>query len=84
MADITLIPCRYNVSPFEDALGESEGSLQLAIVNGQLKWPAGHNPPYPDELRKFVIWMLQPQPAMRPHIGDVVLHVDKLIAKYLS
>jgi len=83
MADITLTNSRYNVSPFEYALGESGGSLQLAIVNGQLKWPAGPKPPYPDELRQFVIWMLQPQAAMRPHISDVVLHVDKLIAKYL-
>jgi len=84
MVDITLTLCRFNVSPFEYALGESGGSLQLAIVNGQLKWPAGPNPPYPDELRQFVIWMLQPQPAMRPHIGDVFLHVNKLIIKYLS
>jgi serine/threonine kinase 16 len=75
--------CRYNVSPFEYALGESDESLQLAIVNGQLKWHAGPNPPYPEELRKFVIWMLQPQPAMRPYIDDILLHVDKLITKYL-
>ncbi|XP_062199480.1 uncharacterized protein LOC133901942 isoform X3 [Phragmites australis] len=80
----TLYAIMYNVSPFEYALGESGGSLQLAIVNGQLKWPAGPNPPYPDELRQFVTWMLQPQPAMRPHIDDIVLHVDKLITKYLS
>lgn len=79
----TLFAIMYNVSPFEYALGESGGSLQLAIVNGQLKWPAGPKPPYPDELRHFVIWMLQPEAAMRPHISDVVLHVDKLIAKYL-
>jgi serine/threonine kinase 16 len=55
MVDITLTLCRFNVSPFEYALGESGGSLQLAIVNGQLKWPAGPSPPYPDELRQFVI-----------------------------
>ncbi|XP_062193978.1 uncharacterized protein LOC133897313 isoform X1 [Phragmites australis] len=79
----TLYAIMYNVSPFEYALGESGGSLQLAIVNGQLKWPAGPNPPYPDELCQFVTWMLQPQPAMRPHIDDIVLHVDKLITKYL-
>ncbi|GJN34133.1 hypothetical protein PR202_gb22775 [Eleusine coracana subsp. coracana] len=78
----TLYAIMYNVSPFEYALGESGGSLQLAIVNGQLKWPAGPNPPYPEELRQFVIWMLQPQPAMRPHIDDILLHVDKLITKY--
>ena len=58
-------------------------SLQLAIVNGQLKWLAGPNPPYPNERGQFVIRMLQPQPAMSHHIGDV-LHVDKLFTKYLS
>ncbi|KAF8688743.1 hypothetical protein HU200_042222 [Digitaria exilis] len=80
----TLYAIMFHVSPFEYALGESEESMQLAIANGQLEWPAGPKPPYPDELRQFVIWMLQPQPVMRPHIGDVTLHVDKLIAKYLS
>lgn len=75
---------RYGVSPFEYALGESGGSLQLAIVNAQLKWPTGPSPPYPDALHQFVTWMLQPQPAMRPHINDIVLHVDKLMKKYPS
>jgi len=29
---------RCGVSPFEYALGESGGSLQLAIMNAQMKW----------------------------------------------
>lgn len=74
--------CRYGVSPFEYALGESGGSLQLAIVNAQIKWPAGPNPPYPDALHQFVTWMLQPQVTLRPRIDDIVIHVDKLIAKF--
>ncbi|ERN05844.1 hypothetical protein AMTRI_Chr10g6730 [Amborella trichopoda] len=78
----TLYAIMYGMSPFEYALGESGGSLQLAIVNGQIKWPPGPNPPYPDALHQFVIWMLQPQVAMRPHIEDVIIHVDKLLAKY--
>lgn len=73
---------RYGVSPFEYALGESGGSLQLAILNAQIKWPAGPNPPYPDALHQFVRWMLQPQPAVRPRIDDIVIHVDKLISKF--
>lgn len=73
---------RYGVSPFEYALGESGGSLQLAIVNAQVKWPAGPKPPYPEAFHQFVSWMLQPQAAMRPRIDDIIIHVDKLIAKF--
>ncbi|XP_008804427.1 probable serine/threonine-protein kinase DDB_G0291350 isoform X1 [Phoenix dactylifera] len=79
----TLYAIMYGVSPFEYALGESGGSLQLAIINAQIKWPPGPDPPYPDALRQFVVWMLQPQPAVRPHIDDIIIHVDKLISKYL-
>ncbi|XP_044466581.1 serine/threonine-protein kinase 16-like [Mangifera indica] len=78
----TLYAIMYGVSPFEYALGESAGSLQLAVVNAQIKWPAGPNPPYPDALHKFVTWLLQPQAAVRPFIDDIIIHVDKLIAKF--
>ena len=77
----TLYAIMYGVSPFEYALGESGGSLQLAIMNAQLKWPALPST-YPDALHKFVTWMLQPQPEMRPRINDILLHVDKLVEKY--
>ncbi|XP_078443765.1 serine/threonine protein kinase 3 [Wolffia australiana] len=79
----TLYATMYGESPFEHVLGQSGGSLQLAIMNAQVKWPAtGPSPPYPDQLRQFVLWLLQPQPALRPRIDDVILHVDKLIAKF--
>ncbi|XP_075519430.1 uncharacterized protein LOC142553221 [Primulina tabacum] len=78
----TLFAIMYGVSPFEYALGESGGSLQLAIVNAQIKWPTGPNPPYPEALHQFVTWMLQPQAAVRPCIGDIIIHVDKLISKF--
>lgn len=74
--------CRYGVSPFEYSLGESGGSLQLAALSGQIKWPPGPNPPYPDSLHQFVTWMLQPQLALRPNVEDVCIHVDKLLAKF--
>lgn len=77
------------MSPFEYALGESGGSLQLAIMNGQIKWPSVTGggggvpkPPYPDALHQFVSWMLQPQPTVRPLIDDIIIHVDKLISNY--
>lgn len=80
----TLYAIMYGVSPFEYALGESGGSLQLAIMNAQVKWPGGPDPPYPEPLHQFVLWMLQPQPAVRPNIDDIIIHVDKLISKFSS
>ncbi|CAM8924121.1 unnamed protein product [Rhodiola kirilowii] len=80
----TLYAIMYGVSPFEYALGEAGGSLQLAIVNAQIKWPPGPNPPYPDALHKFITWMLQPQAAVRPQIDDIIIHVDKLITKFCN
>ncbi|PWA63430.1 phosphorylase kinase, gamma catalytic subunit [Artemisia annua] len=78
----TLFAIMYGASPFEYALGESGGSLQLAVINGQIKWPAGPTPPYPEALHQFVSWMLQPQATVRPRIDDIIIHVDKLIAKF--
>ncbi|XP_042017729.1 probable serine/threonine-protein kinase DDB_G0291350 [Salvia splendens] len=78
----TLFAIMYGESPFEYALGESGGSLQLAIVNAQVKWPAGPNLPYPDALHQFVKWMLQPQATVRPCIDDIIIHVEKLVAKF--
>ncbi|KAL9266395.1 Serine/threonine-protein kinase 16-like protein [Drosera capensis] len=78
----TLYSIMYGVSPFEYALGDSGGSLQLAILNAQVKWPAGPKPKYPEALHQFVTWMLQPQPTVRPRIDDIVIHVDKLISKF--
>ncbi|CAM0951158.1 unnamed protein product [Alopecurus aequalis] len=79
----TLYAIMYGVSPFEYALGESGGSLQLAIMNTQVKWPSVPSP-YPDALHKLITWMVQPQPAMRPHINDVLLHVNKLVETFSS
>ncbi|XP_058115003.1 uncharacterized protein LOC131257999 isoform X1 [Magnolia sinica] len=78
----TLYAIMYGESPFEYVLGESGGSLQLAVMNAQIKWPTGPNPPYPEPLHQFVTWMLQTQVALRPRIDDIIIHVDKLISKY--
>ncbi|CAL9079839.1 unnamed protein product [Musa acuminata var. zebrina] len=80
----TLYAIMYGASPFEYAIGESGGSLQLAVMNAQIKWPSGPDPPYPESLHQFIVWMLPPQPAVRPKIDDIIVHVDKLISKYSS
>ncbi|KAL8150609.1 hypothetical protein V2J09_020417 [Rumex salicifolius] len=71
----TLYAIMYGISPFEYMVRESGGSLQLAV-----KWLDNSN--YPEALNHFVIWMLQPQATIRPYIDDIIIHVDKLIAKY--
>lgn len=70
---------RYGVSPFEYAIGEAGGSLQLAAMSGHIKWPSPARPPYPETLHAFVIWMLNPQMNMRPRIDDVILHLDRML-----
>ncbi|PKA59132.1 CBL-interacting protein kinase 22 [Apostasia shenzhenica] len=82
----TLYAIMHGESPFEYAIGESGGSLQLAVMNAKIKWPEPVDPTcrYPDQLHQFVVWMLQPQPAVRPHIGDILIHVDRLITKFSS
>ncbi|XP_020268180.1 serine/threonine-protein kinase 16-like isoform X2 [Asparagus officinalis] len=78
----TLYAIMYGESPFEYARDESGGSMQLTVMNAQIKWPTEHDPSYPEPFRQFVVWMLQPHPSVRPHINDIIVHVDKLISKF--
>ncbi|KAG0491904.1 hypothetical protein HPP92_004990 [Vanilla planifolia] len=78
----TLYAMMYGESPFEYAQGESEDSLKEAIIGAQIKRPTNVGSSYPDQLHQFVVWLLQPQPAIRPHVNDILVHVDKLIAKF--
>ncbi|KAJ4791857.1 Serine/threonine-protein kinase 16 [Rhynchospora pubera] len=80
----TLYAIMYGKSPFDYEIDESEGGLKSAVKSAQIKWSEGPNPAYPDLLRQFITWMLQPQPAIRPTIDDIIIHVDKLIVKYSS
>ncbi|KAI4329653.1 hypothetical protein MLD38_028015 [Melastoma candidum] len=57
----------------------SLGSTLYAIMEGVLTGPS---PPYPEALHKFITWMLQSQSMIHPRIDDVIIHVDKLIAKF--
>ncbi|CAA6661495.1 unnamed protein product [Spirodela intermedia] len=80
----TLYAMMYGISPFEYVVADTGGSLQLAIMNAQIKWPPIPKDPFPESLRQFVVWMLQPLPTIRPFIGDIIIHVDKLLSKISS
>ncbi|KAK8969776.1 hypothetical protein KSP40_PGU022311 [Platanthera guangdongensis] len=56
---------------------DSGGSLQLAIMNVQIRWPSTANPPFPESFHPFITWMLQPQPSIRPFIDDDSLKGEK-------
>ncbi|KQJ86938.1 probable serine/threonine-protein kinase DDB_G0291350 [Brachypodium distachyon] len=79
----TLYAMMYGKSPFDYELDESAGETLVKVIkSAQVKWSTETGSSYPDALRQFVTWMLQPQPTVRPHIDDIIFHVDKLIAKY--
>ncbi|XP_020571233.1 serine/threonine-protein kinase 16-like [Phalaenopsis equestris] len=80
----TLYAIMYGESPFEYAVGDTEGRLQSAIMNAEIKWPTSSISSYPDQLHQFVSWLLQPQISVRPHINDILFHVDKLITNFSS
>ncbi|GBG85161.1 hypothetical protein CBR_g39726 [Chara braunii] len=77
----TLFALMYYLSPFERSLGESGGSLALAVISGKVLWPSfSGDPPYPETFHSLVSWMLKPTPQLRPYVGDVILHAEKLLA----
>ncbi|CAI5981435.1 unnamed protein product [Closterium sp. NIES-64] len=65
----SLLNPRYGQSPFEFSLGESGGSLQLAVMSGTIKWP--HPPlsassfPSPN-LPSFLLLPIFPPPPPLP------------------
>ncbi|EFJ07707.1 hypothetical protein SELMODRAFT_185952 [Selaginella moellendorffii] len=76
----TLFAIMYCVSPFEHSLGEAGGSLQLASMSGQIKWPS--TPPYPRSFHKLVSWMVEPRVANRPDVEAVIAVVTKMLSKF--
>lgn len=81
----TLYAMMYGMSPFDYELDESAGeSLHTVIKSAKIKWPVEAESAYPDSLHQFITWMLQPHPAVRPSIDDIIIHVDKLIMKHYT
>ena len=60
----------YAVSPFERVLGQTGGSLALAVANGTVQWPAEGS--WSDSMRKLVLYCLTLDAQKRPSV-DMVL-----------
>eukprot|EP00052_Salpingoeca_macrocollata_P019299 m.159943 g.159943 ORF g.159943 m.159943 type:complete len:307 (-) comp20923_c2_seq7:29-949(-) len=65
----------FHETPFEAVAGAT-GSLQLAIVQGRVKYP--ERDAYSDELKVFIESMLETDPAKRPDINDVLNRTEAL------
>lgn len=73
-----LSPLRYGLSPFEHALGESGGSVQLAVLSGSIRWP--RSSPYPEGLHRLVDWMVQRDVRQRPTALAVMQRAEAMLA----
>ena len=72
-------------SPFEDAMGQTGGSLALAVLSGKVTWPARNvagrekNDEIPDArapLRDVVAFLLQKDWRERPTARDAVTRIE--------
>lgn len=69
----TLYAMAYGQSPFEANMNEQGGSMALAVLNGQFKFPTDPQLDrlYGQGLRDFISWMLSINPIQRPDIHQV-------------
>lgn len=66
----TLFAMAYGQSPFEVNLNENGGSVALAVLNAQFKFP--NDPEYSQEFKDLISWMLTADPSTRPDIHEVI------------
>jgi serine/threonine kinase 16 len=72
----TFFTLMYSSSPFELQTAESGASLNMAVMNGQFKFPAF--PEYSHALKNVVQTCLTVDPEQRPFIDDVLHQLQQL------
>ncbi|KAI1299935.1 hypothetical protein EDD11_006355 [Mortierella claussenii] len=74
----------YGTSPFETNQINQGGSIALAVLNGNVRFPTvDQNDRYSSEFRDFIRAMLVVDPAMRLDIHQVIEQVDLLLSRPL-
>ncbi|CAG8463581.1 1674_t:CDS:2 [Acaulospora morrowiae] len=73
----TLYAMAYGKSPFENSLSEQGGSIRLAVLSNQFKFPEQDR--YSQEFRDLISFMLKVDPKQRPDIDQVIERVDGLL-----
>ncbi|KAG0240733.1 kinase-like domain-containing protein [Mortierella sp. GBAus27b] len=78
----TLYAMAYGTSPFETNQMNQGGSIALAVLNGNVRFPTvDQQDRYSTEFRALVKAMLVVEPAMRLDIHQVIDQVDQLLAR---
>ncbi|KAJ1722064.1 Serine/threonine-protein kinase env7 [Coemansia erecta] len=60
----------FGCTPFEDPVQAQGASIALAAINANYKVPA--NSPYSHRIPRLIAYMLEPDPALRPFVGQVI------------
>ncbi|KAF7725790.1 hypothetical protein EC973_009407 [Apophysomyces ossiformis] len=77
----TLYAMAYGQSPFEMNMNEQGGSIALAVLNGQFKFPSGKEDLYSKDFQDLITWMLTVDPKARPDIHQVIEKLDNLLSR---
>ncbi|CAG8830148.1 1816_t:CDS:2, partial [Racocetra persica] len=75
----TLYAMAYGKSPFENSINEQGGSIALAVLNNQFKFPSTKDDIYSQDFRNLINFLLAVDPKDRPNIHQVIERVDLLI-----
>lgn len=59
----------YGTSPFEHSISEQGGSMALAVLNNQFKFP--ENDRFSQDFRDLISFILKVDPRERPDIHEV-------------
>lgn len=71
----TLYAMAYGQSPFEAGMNEQGGSIALAVLNGQFRFPSDPelDQLYSQTVKDLISWLLIADPSTRPDIHQVGL-----------
>lgn len=80
----TLYAMAYGSSPFDNNINEQGGSIALAVLNAQFRFPPTEQDKYSPEFKDLISFMLKVDPKDRPDIHQVIAKVDTQLEQLSS
>ncbi|CAO3609554.1 unnamed protein product [Cunninghamella blakesleeana] len=79
----TLYAMAYGQSPFEMGMNEQGGSIALAVLNGQFRFPSDPelDQLYSQAIKDLISWILIADPSFRPDIHQIIEKVEVLLER---
>ncbi|GAA94070.1 uncharacterized protein L969DRAFT_45043 [Mixia osmundae IAM 14324] len=77
----TLFALAFHHSPFETEQEQQGGSIAMAVLNGQYKFPSGSGDKYSQPLKDLISSMLIVDPESRPDIHQVITSTKAALAR---